>query len=127
MLTKEENERLTRVGPGTPMGELLRRYWQPICAASELTDEQPKKRIRILGEDLVVYRDANGGYGLLGEHCSHRGTSLYYGFLEAGGLRCPYHGGLYDNAGKCVEQPFEPANSMMRHGIRHPAYPAQKL
>src|SRR5581483_6913939 len=90
MLTKEQNETLTQVGPRTPGGELLRRYWQPVAAASEITDEHPKQRVRILGEDLVLYRDANGGYGLLAEHCSHRGTSLYYGFLEDGGLRCPY-------------------------------------
>ena len=95
MLTQQENEMLTRVGPGTPMGELLRRYWQPICVAGELTAEQPRRRVRVLGEDLVAFRDASGGYGLLGEHCSHRGTSLYYGFLEDGGLRCPYHGFVY--------------------------------
>jgi len=126
MLTTEENELLTRVGPGTPCGELLRRYWQPVAAASELA-ERPMKRVRLLGEDLVLFRDAQGGYGLLGEHCSHRGTSLYYGFLEDGGLRCPYHGWLYDATGACIEQPFEPAQSLMRHTLRHPAYPVQKL
>ena len=127
MTTIEENELITRVGPGTPCGELLRRYWQPVCAASELTAEKPKTRVQMLGEDLVVFRDRHGGYGLLGEHCSHRGTSLYYGFLEEGGIRCPYHGWLYDASGKCVEQPFEPAQSMMRHTIRHPAYPVEEL
>ena len=124
MLSKEENERLTRVGPGTPGGELLRRYWQPVCIASELTDEHPLKRIRVLGEDLVIYRsegpDGKPVYGLLGEHCSHRGTSLYYGFLEEGKLRCAYHGWLYDADGHCVEQPFEPRESMMWHTLRHP-------
>jgi 5,5'-dehydrodivanillate O-demethylase len=127
MLSKEENELLTRVGPGTPMGELLRRYWQPICAASELAAEHPLKRIRIMGEDLVAFRDASGNYGLVGEHCSHRGTSLYYGFIEEQGIRCPYHGWLYDTDGKCLEQPFEPAQSMMKHMIRHPAYPVEAL
>jgi len=127
VLTKEENELLTRVGPGTPCGELLRRYWQPVCVASELTNENPKKRIKVMGEELVVYRDPSGGYGLLGEHCSHRGTSLYYGFIEESGLRCPYHGWLYDPAGRCVEQPFEPAQSLMKHTVRHPAYPVEKL
>lgn len=131
MLTKEENELLTRVGPGTPGGELLRRYWQPVCIASELTDERPLKRIHVLGEELVLYRSATPEgettYGLLGEHCSHRGTSLYYGFLEEGKLRCPYHGWLYDNAGHCVEQPFEPAQSIMKHTLKHPAYPVQEL
>src|SRR2546421_695494 len=86
MLTKEENELLTRVGPGTPCGELLRRYWHPVCIASELTAERPIKRITVMGEELVIFRDAAGGYGLLGEHCSHRGASLYYGFLEDRGL-----------------------------------------
>lgn len=127
MLTQEQNERLTQIGPGTPMGELLRRYWQPVCAVAELTKDKPLKRIRMLGEDLVVFRNQSGQYGLLGEHCSHRATSLYYGFLEDGGLRCPYHGWLYDTNGKCLEQPFEPVQSIMRHTIRHPAYPVEEL
>src|SRR4051794_30714583 len=113
MLTAEENERITRVGPGTPCGELLRRYWHPVAAASELTPERPKKRVKILGEELVLYRSQPGSYGLLAEHCSHRGTSLYYGFVEDENLRCPYHGWLYDPEGRCVEQPFEPTQSMM--------------
>src|SRR5574341_1822690 len=125
MLTKEENELLTRVGPGTPCGELLRRYWHPVAIASELTLERPLKRIMVMGEELVIFQRPEGGYGLLGEHCSHRGASLYYGFLEDGGLRCPYHGWLYDADGKCLEQPFEPAQSMMRHAIQHPAYPVE--
>lgn len=83
MLTKEENELLTRVAPGTPCGELLRRYWQPICFASQLTDDRPKRRVLLLGEDLVVFRSREGTYGLVAEQCSHRGASLYYGFLEA--------------------------------------------
>lgn len=127
MLTREENEQLTRVGPGTPAGELLRRYWHPVAVATELTAERPKKQVRVLGEDLVLFRDATGGYGLVGERCSHRGASLYYGFLEDGGIRCAYHGWLYDNSGKCLEQPFEPAQSMMKHAIHHPAYPVQKV
>ncbi|HZT08815.1 MAG TPA: Rieske 2Fe-2S domain-containing protein [Chloroflexota bacterium] len=127
MLTREENDLLTRVGPGTPMGDLLRRYWQPVCVAGELTADHPVKRVQVLGEELVAFRDSTGRYGLLGEHCSHRGTSLYYGFLEDGGLRCPYHGWLYDASGRCIEQPFEPAQSMMKHTIRHPAYPVETL
>src|SRR4051812_18338680 len=99
MLTQEENELLTRTGPGTPGGELLRRYWQPVGLAQELTDAQPKKRVKVMGEELVLYRATDGGYGLVGEHCSHRGTSLYYGFLENGCIRCPYHGWLYDATG----------------------------
>ena len=127
MLSKEDTELLTRVGPGTPCGDLLRRYWQPVAFVTELTAERPKKRMKVMGEELVIFRDAAAGYGLVGEHCSHRGTSLYYGFLEDGGLRCPYHGWLYDKHGHCLEQPFEPAQSMMKHAINHPAYPVQEL
>src|SRR4029453_14376865 len=92
MLSQEENELLTRVGPETPAGKLLRRYWHVVSAASELSDEKTKKRVRILGEDLVLFRNQSGNYGLVGEHCSHRGASLYYGFVEVDGIRCPYHG-----------------------------------
>ena len=126
MLSREENELLTRVGPGTPCGNLLRRYWHPVAAASELSEERPKKRVKILGEELVLYRDGKGGYGLVAEHCSHRGASLYYGFLEDGCIRCPYHGWMYDGAGRCVEQPFEP-NERFKESIRHAAYPVEKL
>ena len=94
MLDKELNERLSRVGPGTPCGELMRRYWHPVIPASELTPEKPKRRVRLLGEDLVIFRDPDGSYGLVAEQCAHRGCSLYYGFLEDGGIRCPYHGWL---------------------------------
>ncbi|HEY3116467.1 MAG TPA: Rieske 2Fe-2S domain-containing protein, partial [Chloroflexota bacterium] len=127
MISQAENELLTQVGPGTPGGEMLRRYWHPICAAGELTSEHPKKRIRMLGEDLVAFRSPDGGYGLVEEHCSHRGASLYYGFLEDGCIRCAYHGWMYDREGRCVEQPFEPEQSMLKHVIRHPAYPVEKL
>jgi 5,5'-dehydrodivanillate O-demethylase len=128
MLSKEENERLTRVGPGTPGGELLRRYWQPIAIASELTAEQPKKRVKLLGEELVVFRDAQGHYGCLAEHCAHRGVSLYYGFVEDCGLRCAYHGWKFATAdGQCLEQPFEPIGSTYKDRVRQRAYPVQKL
>jgi 5,5'-dehydrodivanillate O-demethylase len=127
LLKPEENERITRVGPGTPGGELLRRYWHPVAAAGELTPEQPRKRVKILGEELVLYRTDSGHYGLLAEHCSHRGTSLYYGFVEGECLRCPYHGWRYDPTGRCIEQPFEPAQSLMKHTLRHPAYPVEEL
>ena len=127
MLSKEENQTLTSVGPGTPTGELLRRYWQPIAAAVELTDAKPKKRVRVLGEDLLLYRDRSGGYGLVGEHCSHRGVSLYYGFVEEDGIRCSYHGWKYDACGTCLEQPFENPEASFKDKIRHPAYPVEKL
>jgi 5,5'-dehydrodivanillate O-demethylase len=126
MLSQEENELLTRVGPGTPAGQLLRRYWQVVAAASELSDEKPKKRVRVLGEDLVLFRDRGGTYGLVGEHCSHRGASLYYGFVEADGIRCSYHGWKYDACGKCVEQPFESPEVGFKEKIQHPAYPVAK-
>ena len=105
--TRRENELLTRVGRGTPGGELLRRYWHVVAAASEITDEKPKKRVRVLGEDLVLYRGPSGNYGLIAEHCAHRGASLYYGFVEEDGIRCAYHGWKYDACGNCLEQPFE--------------------
>lgn len=127
MLSQEENQLLTSVGPGTPAGQLLRRYWQPIAPAVELTDLKPKKRVRVLGEDLLLYRDRSGGYGLVGEHCSHRGASLYYGFVEDDGIRCPYHGWKYDACGKCLEQPFEDPETGFKEKIQHPAYPVEKL
>ena len=127
MLSLEANQLLTQVGPGTPAGHLLRRYWQAIAPAVELTETKPKKKVRILGEDLLLYRDRSGGYGLVGEHCSHRGASLYYGFIEDDGIRCPYHGWKYDACGKCLEQPFENPATGFKDKIQHPAYPVEKL
>jgi len=127
MLTSLENERLTRVGPGTPGGELLRRYWQPISVAQELTDEKPTKFLRILGEDLVLFRDKKGREGLIGDRCPHRGASLSYGRVEERGIACAYHGWLYDTEGNCLETPPEPAESKFRLTIKHTAYPVQKF
>ena len=127
MLTREENELLSRIGPGTQAGNLLRRYWHVVAAAAEITEAKPKKRVRVLGEDLLLYRDQSGTYGLVGEHCSHRGVSLYYGFVEDDGIRCPYHGWKYDACGKCVEQPFENPEAGFKDKIQHPAYPVVKL
>ena len=132
MLTREVNELLTRVGPGTPAGALLRRYWQPVCLASELTEENPKKRVKIMNEELVVFRlpSAQGyqesHYGCVGEHCPHRGTSLYYGFVEQDGIRCAYHGWKYDISGMCLEQPFE-KNPEFKDKVRHLSYPVERL
>jgi 5,5'-dehydrodivanillate O-demethylase oxygenase subunit len=106
MLTTNENERLTQVGPGTPMGELFRRYWHPIAATGELA-ERPTKSIRLLGEDLVLYKDRSGTYGLIDALCPHRRVDLSYGIPEEQGLRCMYHGWMFDETGQCVEQPFE--------------------
>src|SRR5579871_857452 len=126
MLTKEQNEQLTQVGPGTPMGELLRRYWQPVAIARELTDEQPTKFVRILGEDLVLFKDKSGNVGLIADHCAHRGASLLYGRVEERGIACAYHGWLYDTAGSCLECPAEPAGSMFHLTVKMAAYPVRK-
>ncbi len=106
MLTREENDLLGRVGPGTPMGELMRRYWQPVAAVAEL-DDHPTKPVRLMGEDLVLYKDKSGTYGLLERHCAHRRADLSYGWVEEHGIRCNYHGWMYDETGQCTEQPFE--------------------
>jgi len=127
MLTPELNERLTQVGKGTPGGELLRRYWHPICVAEELTEARPTKRVRLLGEDLVVYRGEDGSYGLIAEQCAHRKASLFYGFVEGCQIRCPYHGWVYDPSGQCVETPFEPKESLMRHTVKLSAYPVERV
>src|SRR5437660_9441540 len=127
MLAREENELLTRIGPETPAGELLRRYWHVVAATSEITEDKPKKRVRVLGEDLVLYRDRSGKYGLIAEHCAHRGVSLYYGFVEEDGIRCAYHGWKYDACGLCIEQPFEPQGTNLMREACQPAYPVQQL
>lgn len=106
MATQEENDRLTRVGPGTPMGNLLRRYWHPVGTEAELAKE-PVQRVRWFGEDLTLFRSARGEYGLIDERCPHRCVSLEYGIPEDTGLRCAYHGWLFDAQGRCLEQPFE--------------------
>ena len=106
MLSEEQNRLLTEVGAGTRMGELLRRYWLPIAAVADL-DAGPVKPIRLLGEDLVLYRDRSGNYGLIDRHCSHRRADLSYGWVEECGLRCNYHGWLWDRTGRCLAQPFE--------------------
>jgi 5,5'-dehydrodivanillate O-demethylase len=124
MLTQEQNERLTKVGPGTPCGDLLRRYWQPLCPTGEITKASPKKRLRIMGEDLLVYRGADGEIRCIEEHCPHRRASLFFGFIEPGGIRCCYHGWKYDAQGQCVERPFEPAAP---DKIRTRSYPVQEL
>jgi phthalate 4,5-dioxygenase len=123
MLSKEENELLTRTGPGTPGGDLMRRYWQPVAVQDDLPEGSAPVPVRLLGEDLVLFRDESGQPGLLGIHCSHRGADLSYGRLEDGGLRCIYHGWLYDRTGRCLEQPGEPAGSTFHERIRQTAYP----
>ena len=123
MIPSEENDLITRIEPGTPCGELMRRYWQPAAISEELPPGGAPLPIRLLGEDLVLFRNDEGKPGLLGLHCSHRGADLSYGRVEDGGLRCIYHGWLYDFRGRCLDQPGEPAGGEHRDAIRHPAYP----
>lgn len=123
MLSREQNELLTRTGPGQPAGELMRRYWQPVALASEIPPGGNPLSVRLLGEDLVLFRDDDNKLGLLGRHCPHRGTDLSYGRVEDGGLRCIYHGWLFDTQGRCLEQPVEPPGSCFKDKIRHTAYP----
>jgi 5,5'-dehydrodivanillate O-demethylase len=125
-LSEGENERLTRVGPGTPAGELLRRYWMPIAPAEELSEEQPTRFVRLLGEDLVLFRDKEGRIGLLGDQCPHRCASLLYGRVEERGIACPYHGWLFDTYGNILETPPERNQAIVRT-VKHTAYPLQKF
>jgi 5,5'-dehydrodivanillate O-demethylase oxygenase subunit len=124
MLTAEQNVELTRVGRETPMGRLLRRYWHPIGALTEM-DARWTKRVRLLGEDLVVFKDRGGRFGLVAEACPHRRASLAYGILQADGIRCPYHGWKFDRAGRCLDQPNEPGDSTFKDKISTDAYPVE--
>ncbi|MBV8087097.1 MAG: Rieske 2Fe-2S domain-containing protein [Chloroflexi bacterium] len=126
MLSQELNDKLTRVGPGTPAGELLRRYWWPVAACAEIA-KKPTKRVKLLGEELVLFRDLSGQLGLIEERCPHRRVSLAYGIPEPEGIRCPYHGWLMDRAGACLEQPAEPAESTFKDKIKVAAYPVHEL
>ena len=128
MLTAARNDLLTRVGPGTPMGELLRRYWQPIGGASQL-DDNPIKPIRLMGENLVLYKDRTGTYGLVDRHCAHRRADLAYGWVEDSGIRCSYHGWLFDGTGQCIEQPYEDTANPKpsKAGCRIAGYPVREL
>ena len=127
MLTAEQNERLTRVGPGTPMGELMRRYWHPIAGSSQLSEENPTREVRLLGEDLVLFRSAAGEIGLIEPSCAHRKANLSYGIPEPEGIRCPYHGWLYDVNGQCIDQPSEPEGSRFKEKVKLKAYRTQEL
>lgn len=130
MATSHElNERLTRVGPGTPMGNLLRHYWQVVAAVPEL-DEDPVRRVEIMGETLTLYRSERGEYGLIGSRCPHRCMDTLYGIPHQDGLRCAYHGWLFDRDGKCLEMPFEDKmhpEAHFRDKVTIKAYPVQEL
>jgi phthalate 4,5-dioxygenase oxygenase subunit len=124
MLSREDNELLTRTDADTPMGHFIRRYWIPALLTEEVPrPDCPPVRVRMLGEKLVAFRDSRGRIGLLGEHCAHRGTSLFYGRNEDCGLRCIYHGWKYDVDGEVLETPAEPAQSDFRKKLHHTAYP----
>ncbi len=126
MLTRHENERLARVGAGTPMGETMRRYWMPALLSWELPEPDGEPvRVRLLGEDLVAFRATDGTIGLIDEFCPHRGASLWLGRNEEGGLRCVYHGWKYDVTGRCVDQMNEPRQFCDK--IRVKAYPTCEL
>jgi phthalate 4,5-dioxygenase len=123
MLSKEENELLTRTGTGTPMGDLVRRYWIPMLLSRELEPGGRVKRVQLLGERLIAYRTLTGRAGVLGESCPHRGASLYFGRVEETGMRCAYHGWKFGLDGQCLEMPSEPAESSFAAKVCHTAYP----
>src|ERR1700761_111810 len=130
MLTAEENALLTQIGPGTPMGELQRRYWHPVGAVAEMRPSSGSgwtKRVRLLGEDLVLFKDRTGKLGLIGEFCPHRRASMAYGIPTEDGIRCPYHGWKFDGAGHCLEQPNEPEGSNFKDKVSTSGYPVETL
>jgi 5,5'-dehydrodivanillate O-demethylase len=126
MMTHEENAELTRVGPGTPCGELMRRYWHPIYP-EVLLRENPVRKVRILCENLTLFRDRQGKLGLVQERCPHRSASLHLGIPDERGLRCCYHGWLFDREGRCLDQPLEPPMLTLKDKIRIKAYPVQEM
>src|ERR1044071_514014 len=124
MLSKKDNELITRTDKGTPLGEVFRRYWLPALLSSELPEPDcDPVRVRLLGEDLVAFRDSDGRPGLLGESCAHRRASLYFRRNEEGGLRCAYHGWKYDANGCILDTPAEPTRSTIKERVRLKAYP----
>jgi phthalate 4,5-dioxygenase oxygenase subunit len=127
LFSREEHQQLSQVGRGTPMGDLLRRYWMPALLSEELPEQDgPPVRVRLLGENLIAFRDSSGKVGLVGEYCPHRGASLFLGRNEEGGLRCSYHGWKYDTAGNILEMPncLDPA---VRSSIKQTAYPCREV
>jgi len=123
MISAEQNELMTHIGPGMPAGRLLRRYWQPVALVDEMQGPRPVKPVKVLGESLVLFKDEEGRYGLIERHCPHRGADLAYGRLEDGGLRCAFHGWLFDVRGQCLDTPAEPQGSRMCESIRQRACP----
>lgn len=126
MISQKQNEEITRVGPGSAAGEVLRRYWQPVALADELRGARPVVPVKIMGEELVLFRDEQDKLGLIARHCPHRGADLCFGRLEDNGLRCPFHGWHFDRTGQCVDQPGEPEGSRMHERIKATAYPVEE-
>ncbi|MEK7214953.1 MAG: Rieske 2Fe-2S domain-containing protein, partial [Chloroflexota bacterium] len=128
MLSRTENELITRTGPGTPMGELWRRFWLPAMSSSELpVADCPPVRLRLLGEDLIAFRSSDARVGLVANNCPHRGASLFFGRNEEQGLRCVYHGWKFALNGACVDMPNEPAESNFKSKVRVTAYPCREV
>ncbi|MDB5819124.1 MAG: Rieske (2Fe-2S) region [Rhizobacter sp.] len=123
MISAEQNDLMTRVGAGTPAGELMRRYWQPIALLDELAGPRPLRAVKVMGQDFVLFRDEEGRLGLLDRDCPHRGADLAFGRLEHGGLRCAFHGWLFDVKGACLQTPAEPAASKLCSRIKQKSYP----
>ena len=126
MESVKQNKLLTEVGRGTPMGELMRRYWQPIGAAVDL-ESKWTQRVRLLGEDLVIFEDRQGRLGLIAEQCPHRRASFAHGIPTENGIRCPYHGWEYNAQGKCIHQPNEQDKCAFRDKVSTDAYPVQEM
>lgn len=128
MLKKEDDELITRVGPGTPMGKLMREYWVPAMLSSELPQpDSVPVRVMLLGEQLIGFRDSTGKVGLVANNCPHRGASLFFGRNEQAGLRCVYyHGWKFDVGGNCIDMPNDPAESDFRTKVKAVAYPCQE-
>jgi phenylpropionate dioxygenase-like ring-hydroxylating dioxygenase large terminal subunit len=127
MLSQADNELITHVGPGTPMGNLMRQYWLPAMLADELpAPDCPPVRIRLLGENLIAFRTTSGEVGIIADACPHRGASMFFGRNEEDGLRCVYHGWKFDTAGTCTDMPSEPAESNFKNKVRTKAYPAHE-
>ncbi len=126
MLSQQDNELITRTGPGTPMGEYLRRFWVPALLARELPEPDcPPVRVKIMSEELVAFRDTNGDVGLVDNYCPHRRASLFFGRNEECGIRCVYHGWKFDVNGDCVDMPSEPAESNFKDKVKIKSYPAR--
>ena len=127
MLSAQENELLCRVGPGTVMGDLMRQYWIPALMTTELPDNDgPPQRMKLLGENLIAFRDTSGHAAIFTNSCPHRGASMFFGRNEEDGLRCVYHGWKFDHTGACVDMPSEPAESNFRNKVRIRSYPTNE-